>query len=190
MVFLSYDQFPGSFSYIQVRTSGPPANLLSSVRRAILEVEPKLYLRGPESLSEVLSMLLSRETVLSRASSVFAVIALALACFGVYAVVSYRVASGRNEIGIRLAIGAEPGVVLREVIGQALKTVIPGVLVGVAGAWAGGRFVESLLFGVSGHDPVTLAAVVSVLFVTTIAAAYFPARRASRIDPVEALRCE
>lgn len=190
MAFLSYEQFPGPFSYIQVRTAGSPRSLLGPVRRAILEVDPKLYLRGPETLGDVLSLLLSRETVLSRASSVFAAIALLLACVGIYAVVSYVVTSGRNEIGIRLALGAEPGVVLREVIGHAVKTVIPGILVGVAGAWAAGRFVESLLFGVSGHDPATYAAVVTVLIVTTIAAAYFPARGASRIDPVEALRCE
>lgn len=190
MAFLSYEQFPGPFSYIQVRTAGSPLSLLGPVRRTILEVDPKLYLRGPETLEDVFSLLLSRETALSRASSVFAGIALLLACVGIYAVVSYMVVSGRNEIGIRLAIGAEPGVLLREVIGHAVKTVIPGVLVGVVGAWATGRFVESLLFGVSSQDPATFAAVVTVLMVTTIAAAYFPVRRASRIDPVEALRCE
>jgi ABC-type antimicrobial peptide transport system permease subunit len=190
MAFLSYDQFPGPFSYVQVRTGPSPQSLVAAVRRAILEVDSRLYLRGPEPLPDILSQILSRETVLSRASSLFAVIALLLACFGIYGVVSYLVASGRSELGIRLAIGAAPGVVLREVIVDAVKTVAPGVVAGIAGAWASGRFVESLLFGVSRHDPGTYAAVAAVLVVTTIAAAYFPARSASRTDPVEALRCE
>ena len=117
-------------------------------------------------------------------------VALLLACVGIYGVLSYLVAPERSEIGIRLAIGAAPAVVLREVIGDAVKTVAPGVVAGIAAAWASGRFVKSLLFGVSRHDPGTYAAVAAVLVVTTIVAAYFPARSALRIDPVEALRCQ
>jgi putative ABC transport system permease protein len=118
------------------------------------------------------------------------VLALALACFGVYGVISYLVAARTSEIGIRLAIGARPGAVLRQVIGDALKTVAPGIVVGIAIAVALERFIESLLFGATARDPLTYGAVAGFLLLTTAAAAYLPARRASRIAPVNALRCE
>jgi ABC-type antimicrobial peptide transport system permease subunit len=104
--------------------------------------------------------------------------------------VSYLVAARRAELGIRLAIGAQPAAVRRHVIAGALQTVIPGIALGLAGAWASGRFFESLLFGVTRHDLSTQAAVAAALLVTTTIAAWIPARRASRIDPIEALRAE
>ncbi|MBI2686014.1 MAG: ABC transporter permease [Acidobacteria bacterium] len=190
MAFLSYDQFPGEYSYLQVRTKSAAAPLVNSVRQAIFEVEPRLYMRGPNTLPDTLAMNLSRETLLARASLLFGGIALFLACFGIYGVVSYLVAAGRSEIGIRLAIGAQPGTVMRQVIRDALLTVSPGIVLGLGAAWAGGQFIESLLFGVTRQDLLTNFAVALVLLGTTIIAAWLPARRASRIDPLEALRCE
>jgi predicted permease len=190
MVFLSAEQSPSPFNYVQVRTAGAPSALVSTVRAAILEVEPNLYMRGPDTLGDMLDMILSREVLLSRAGALFGTIALLIACFGTYAVVSYLVAARRAELGIRLAIGAQPAAVRRQVIAGALQTVIPGIALGLGGAWASGRLFESLLFGVTRHDLSTQAAVAAALLVTTTIAAWIPARRASRIDPIEALRAE
>jgi predicted permease len=190
MAFLSQVQFPGPFSYVQVRTAGPPERLLNAVRQAILQVDPKLYMRGPDLLSKNRETGLWRDVLLSRASVLFGVIALLLACFGVYGVVSYLVAARTAELGIRLALGALPGDVMRNVMIDALGTVAPGILLGIGGAWASGRLIESLLFGISGRDPWTYAAVAGALLATTILAAFLPALRASRVNPIEALRSE
>jgi len=189
MAFLSTAQFPGAFSYVQVRTAGPPQALVPTVRAAILEVDKKLFVAGPRLLSD-LQPILSRDVLLSRASMLFGLIALLLACYGVYGVISYLVASRKPELGIRLAIGARPAAVLRHVIADALSAVAPGVVLGIAGAWAAGRLLESLLFGVTGGDPLTHLVVAAILLLTTALAAYLPALRASRIDPVTTLRCE
>jgi predicted permease len=190
MVFLSAAQVPSPFNYVQVRTGGAPGPLVSTVRAAILEVEPNLYMRGPDTLSDTLDLILSREVLLSRAGSLFGAIALVIACFGTYAVVSFLVTARRAELGIRLAIGAQPRVVHREVIAGAMWTVVPGIALGIGGAWAAGRLIESLLFGVTRQDPGTYAIVAVALLVITAVAAWIPALRASRIDPIEALRAE
>ncbi|MEX2260983.1 MAG: ABC transporter permease [Bryobacteraceae bacterium] len=190
MAFLSLEQFPGPFSYLQVRTDGRPEALVSAVRQAILEVDSKLFVMGPEPLSATLEQILARDMLLSRASGLFGLVALVLACFGVYGVISYLVVARTAEFAIRLAIGAKPAQVLGHIVANALKTAIPGIVGGVAGAWAAGRFIESLLFGVTGHDPFIFMAVAAALLFTTILAAYVPALRASRIDPLVALRCD
>jgi predicted permease len=189
MVFFSTAQLPTPFSYVQVRTAGSPQPVVSAVRAAILEVDNKLYIAGPRLLSD-LQPILSRDMLLSRASMLFGLIALLLACCGVYGVISYLVAAKKAELGIRLAIGAHPGTVRRHVIGDALRAVLPGVVFGIGGAWAVGRLLESLLFGVTGGDPLTHLAVAAILLTTTALAAYVPALRASRIDPLATLRCE
>lgn len=185
MAFLSLDQFPGPFGYLQARTEGPPGALIPALRHAILEVDPKLRMLGPETPHAS-----PRDVLLARAAGLFGAIALSLACFGVYGVISYLVAARRAELGIRLAIGAQPSEVLRLVLADTLRTVAPGLAVGIVGAWAAGRLVESLLFGVTRNDPLTYLAVAATLLLTTVLAAYVPALRASRIDPVTALRCE
>jgi len=190
MVFLSQAQFPGPFSYVQLRVEGRPDNMVSAVRGAILEVDPKLFLLGPESLSTDLDHVLAQDLLLSRASGLFGSIALLLACFGVYGVISYLVAARTSELGIRLAMGAQPRAVLLHVITHALKTVVPGILLGTVAAWATGMLIESLLFGVTGRDPLIYAGSAVALLLTTTVAAYVPALRASRIDPLRALRCE
>jgi macrolide transport system ATP-binding/permease protein len=188
MAFLSLTQFPGPFSYVQVKTGGPPERSISAVRRAILEVDPKLFLLGPDPLSDVLDLILSRDVLLSRASSLFGMIALLLACFGLYGVISYIVAARTAELGIRLALGAQPREVLRHVIWDALNIVTPGILLGIAGAWAAGRLVESLLFGIKGRDPMSYVAVAISFLLVSILAASLPGLRASRIDPLRTLR--
>lgn len=190
MVFLSNTQSPAPFNYIQVRTAAAPDPLVAAVRAAILEVEPNLYMRGPDTLSDTLDLILSRDVLLSRAGALFGSLALLIACFATYAVVSYMVAARKMELGIRLAIGAQPAAVRASVIAGALRAVVPGIIVGLAGAWAAARLVESVLFGVTRQDPLTHAAVAATILAVTILAAWIPAARAARIDPVEALRAE
>lgn len=190
MAFLARAQTTSDIGYVQVRTAGPPESIVTAVRRAILEVDPKLAVTGPDPLSAVLDRLLARDVLLSRASSLFGATALLLACFGVYGVIAYLVAARAPEFGIRLALGAQPGAVIRHVVAGAVKTVLPGIAIGIVAAWVAGRWIESLLFGITGRDIATLAAVAVSLLVTTVLAAWIPALRASRLDPLRTLRAE
>jgi predicted permease len=190
MAYVTFEQFPMLFFDVLVKIDHPGEAMLPLVRSALLDVNPKLRPYRMEALDDAVGRSISRDILLARLTGLFGVLALGLACFGVYGVVSYLVVSRTTEIGIRLAVGARPGNVLRHVIGDALKTVAPGVAVGIAVAMAGERFVASLLFAFKPRDPLTYGAVAACLLLTAALAAYLPARRASRIDPVQALRCE
>lgn len=189
LAFLPFEQFPARFNHVLAKVDGPPGGLLPAIRHAILEVDPRLRLNRLQT-EDALDRTLSRDMLLARLSGLFGALALALACFGVYGVISCLVAARTSEIGIPLAIGAQPGTVLRQVIGDSLKTVAPGIVVGIAIAVVLERFIESLLFGATAQDPLTYGAVAGFLLLTTTLAAYLPARRTSRIAPVNALRCE
>jgi predicted permease len=190
VAFLPIDQFPARFNVINVRTSGPASAAIPSITRAILDIEPRLRPTRVETLETSRDRVISRDILLARLSGLFGALALLVACFGVYGMISYVVSSRTSEIGIRLALGARPATVRGRVIGDALKTVVPGVALGIAGAVATERYIESLLFNVTGRDPWTYSAVAASLILTSVLAAWLPARRASRIDPVNALRGE
>jgi predicted permease len=190
VAFLPIDQFPARFNVINVRTSGPAVAAIPFITRAILDVEPRLRPSRVETLDASRDRVIARDILLARLSGLFGVVALLVACFGIYGMISYVVSSRTGEIGIRLALGAQPAHVRGSVIGDALKTVVPGLALGVLGALAMERYVEGLLFNVTGRDPWTYSAVAASLILTSILAAWLPARRASRIDPVSTLRCE
>jgi ABC-type antimicrobial peptide transport system permease subunit len=133
---------------------------------------------------------LNQEELIAQLSIFFALLALALACIGLYGVMSYNVVRRTNEIGIRMALGAQSGGVLWLVLKECLLLLAIGVAVGIPVTLAAGRLVQSQLFGLSPSDPVTVAVAVLFIGVVTLLAAYLPARRASRVDPVVALRFE
>jgi putative ABC transport system permease protein len=163
---------------------------MDSVRRAVAEIDSREVVYNVQTMNEVVSNSFAARRLSMLLLGVFAALALALACVGIYGVISYLVGQRTHEIGVRVALGAQPGDVLRLIIGQGALMALLGVAIGVAAALLLTRLMASQLFGVSPHDPLTFAAVAMLLMIVSIAACYIPARRAMRVDPVVALRCE
>jgi len=173
-----------------VRAAGAPEDLAGSLRREIQAVDPRLIVTAIAPVSEDLDRALVRERLLARLSGFFGALAAALTALGLYGLMAYAVANRTREVGIRMALGASRGRVLRTEIGSALRLVAIGIAVGIPAAVASGRIIATQLFGVAPGDPVTLAAVAAAMTLVAALAAYGPARRASRVDPIVALRTE
>jgi putative ABC transport system permease protein len=176
-------------SYV-VHTAGDPNQLAGAVRAAVHDLDPTLPLYGLQPLSDVVADSLVRPRFLSMLLGSFSVIALALAAVGIYGVMSYAVSQRTQEIGVRMALGARSSDVLKMVLGQGTQLAGMGIAIGVAGAFALTRLMSTLLFEVSVTDPLTFAAVVALLVVVALLACYLPARRATKVDPLVALRYE
>ena len=144
----------------------------------------------PPSLTARLEGSLVQEKLMATLASAFGLLALVLASVGLYGVLAYAVVRRTSEIGIRLALGARRRQVLALVLNSAIRMLTLGIVFGLPAAWATSRLVSSMLFGLTGDDPTTIVGAVTVLFVTGLVAAYIPARRATRIEPLVALRCE
>jgi putative ABC transport system permease protein len=176
---------------VLVRTSSAPAALLNSVRREIWTVDRNVALTNTGTLSEFLKQFSYAEPRFSLTLlAVFAGVGLLLVAIGVYSVIAYTVSRQTHEIGIRLALGAGRGDVLRMVASMGLRLVAIGVTIGLIATFGVTRVIASQIWGVSPHDPLTLSTVVSVMAIVAFAACYVPARRATRVDPMVALRCE
>ena len=173
-----------------IRTSLDPAGLAASIRAAAWQVDPTLPPLDVRSLRQVAAQAVAPERFQMLLIAVFAGSALLLAALGIYSVPAYVVSRRTQELGLRLALGAGPGDLLRMVIAQGLRPVAVGVLLGLAGALATGRFVSGLLFDVTPYDVTTLACVLILVSAVALVACYVPARRATRIDPMAALRFE
>jgi len=176
--------------WMVVRTGGDPAQMAGAARQAVREVDSSLPAFSITPLADVVS-----ETVADRRFSMlllglFALVALFLAAVGLYGVVAYTVTQRTQEIGLRMAIGAEPGQVLRMIIGGGMKLAAIGVAVGIAGALALANLVASMLYGVTPFDPASYAGTAGVLLAVAALACWLPARRAMRVDPLVALRQE
>ena len=180
---------PLAFANLQLRATGDPLALVPAVRRMVLEFEPSASISF-STLSGSLDRSLARERMLAVLSAAFGAVALALSMLGLYGVMSYAVARRRNEIGVRIALGADRGRVLGMVLGDVARMVAIGVVIGAAGAVAAGRLVQSFLFGLSPTEPSVLVLAVVTLLAVAIAAGLVPAWRASRVDPAVALRDE
>jgi predicted permease len=177
-------------AHFALRTALSPQALLPAVRKAVSDLDNNLPLFDIRTQTERIDRLLFTERLLARLASLFGLLALLLACLGIYGLLSYEVARRTREIGIRAALGAQRTDVLRLVGTQGLGLIILGAAVGIVGAIAVTRALRSLLFEVQPGDPLTLIAVSTLLLIVGIAACYIPARRATKVDPMVALRYE
>jgi len=175
---------------VMVRTASDPASLTETVRSAMQLIDPDVPMSGITTQSDQVDARFAQERLFAVAYSLFGALALLLACIGLFGLMSYSVSRRTNEIGIRMALGAQRGSVVGMVLRESMLMVIIGVVIGLAGALAGGRFVESVLFGLSTTDVWTISGAIGATALVSLAAGYLPARRASRVDPMVALRYE
>jgi len=164
--------------------------VLATVRREVQAIDPNLPLIAVSPISEVLDQVLWAPRMGAAMLAVFGLLALILAAVGIYGVLGYSVTQRTHEIGLRMALGAQRSDVLKMVIGQGMILTLIGVVVGLVASFLLARFMSSLLFGVAATDPVTFIGVSLVLAATALLAAFIPARRATRVDPMIALRHE
>jgi len=173
-----------------VRTLAKPEAVVATVRGQVQSLDPSLAITNVQTIDEVVSQGLWAPRMGAALLALFGGLALILAVVGVYGVLSYSVNQQTHEIGIRMALGAQPASVLWLVVGQGLQLAGAGLALGLVGALLAMRLLSSLLFGVSTNDPVTFAGVSLVLVAAAVVACYIPARRATRVDPIIALRYE
>ena len=177
-----------------VKTTADPRRMIRALRRAVLAVDPDIPVVGSDkgfrTMEDYLSTYLATRRFTMTLLAGFAACALLLSAIGIYGVIAYAVAQRTREIGIRTALGARPREVARLVLGQSMRTVALGLVVGVGGALAVSRLLSTLLYGVGATDPLTFIGVTLLLAAVAALASYVPARRATRVDPMVALRYE
>ena len=173
-----------------MRTAGDPREAVASIRDAVRHVDPNLPIMNVTTQLNELEGRFSQEKLFAQAYVVFGGLALLVASIGLFGVMSYSVARRTNEIGIRMTLGARTRDVMGLVMRESMILVALGVAIGLGGAVAATRLVESLLFGLTPTDPAAMAGALTVMMLVSAVAGYLPARRASRVDPMVALRCE
>lgn len=188
--YLPLPQLPDGNLNVIIRTAGDPMALAGAARAEVEKLDPNLPVASIRSMESVVSDASARSRLSSYLLAGFAASALLLAAIGLYGIISYSVAQRRGEIGVRVALGADRGRILRLVVGQGMLLTGAGLALGLAGAFVLTRLLRSLLFGVTTTDPVIFAAVPLVLVAVALAASYLPADRAARVDPASALRAE
>jgi len=181
---------PARLASLTVRTAGDPMSMVGAIRREIRALDRALPISQIRSMEEVMSVARSRPRFLTLLLTLFSSLSLILAALGIYGVIAYSVAQRTNEIGIRMALGAQRTDVIRLVGATGIRLALAGTALGAIGAFALTRVLSGLLFGVSSVDAVTFAAMAATLIAVTLLACYIPARRASRVDPLVALRYE
>jgi predicted permease len=190
MLYIPYWQRPRLSASLLVRSGMDPRGLTAALRRAIWDIDAEATVPEVHTLEEVMAQSVAQRRFQMMLVLLFAAAALALAAFGTYGVLSYAVTRRTSEMGIRMALGAERGDVLRMVLRQGMLPVLVGLAAGAAAALAVGRYLESLLFHVSPRDPVAFGVSGIVLLLVSAAACLIPARRATRVNPIDALRFE
>ena len=188
--FYPHAQHPGYLSRILVRYTGDKAAVVSRVRAALAEIDPALPIGDVSTLNRLVDDSVINQRLVAQLSTLFAALAAFLACIGIYGVMSYGVARRTNELGVRMALGAERRDILWMVVRETLRLILIGVAAGVALSIAASRLIQSVLFGLKPFDPLVLGLAVITLTAVALFAGYLPARRATRIDPMVALRYE
>jgi predicted permease len=181
---------PGGSGVLHVRSTVPPATLIGTVRSAVQRVDPQVPVFDVRTISEQIDLAIGKERTFATLSLTFSVLALVLSSIGLFGVMASAVSRRTRELGIRLALGAMPSLLIRSVIGEAAVLVGCGALIGLPAAWLMARTIRGLFFGVSVNDWQGPAVTVAILATVAAVAAFVPARRASRVDPLTALRSE
>jgi putative ABC transport system permease protein len=189
-LYLPYKQWPVSFMAVVVKTATPPTGLTDAVRAEVHGIDPNLPLSNIRTLDQIVSRSISQPRFYMTLLALFAGVALALAAIGIFGVLSYAVAQRTREIGIRMALGAQERTVVSLIVRHAMILAACGVAIGLAASWFLSRTLSSLLFATDPRDLTTFAVVAGTLGAVALLASYVPARRATRVDPIVALRAE
>lgn len=189
-VYLSLRPDNGSYLTLVVRTAREPQGIVGALRGEFQQLDANLPVYNIKTMTEHMSLPLFPARVAAMLLGSFGLLALILAAIGIFGVMSYAVSQRTREIGIRMSLGASATAIVKLVVGHGLKLIVFGLGIGLAGAFAGTRLMSSLLYGVSATDGLTFALIALLLTVVAIAACYLPARKATKVDPISALRCE
>jgi predicted lysophospholipase L1 biosynthesis ABC-type transport system permease subunit len=174
--------------HVVLRTTGEPLPMSNTVRAAMREIDPTLPIQELTSQSEQISQRFAQERLFARAYAAFGALAVLLACIGLFGLMTYNVARRTGEIGIRLALGAQRRTVIGMVMSESIRLVAIGIVLGLAAVLWAGRFVHTVVYGLSPSDPLTIGGAVALVAGVTALAGGVPARRASNVNPIEALR--
>jgi putative ABC transport system permease protein len=189
-LYVTNEQSPVYDQALVIRTASAPSSLQRAVTKAVHEIDKDQTLTDVKTLTQIKAESVAPDRLQSLLLTVFAIIAVVLSALGIYGVISYSVVQRTHEIGIRAALGATTGDVLRLILRGGMLLSGLGLLLGFGGALGLTRLLQTLLFGIGPRDPVTIAAVAGILACVAMLACYIPARRASKVDPVVALRYE
>jgi putative ABC transport system permease protein len=189
-IYTPFEQTPFLWSYLMARSTVQPETLIQSVRSAVKSVNPNLQPASFVPMERLISDSVAQPRFNTVLLSAFAALALALAAVGIYGVIAYSVSRRAQEIGVRMALGAQKSDVLRLILKQGMAPAVAGAVLGLVGAWAATRLMTGLLFEVSATDPMTFTVITLTLMTVAVLACYIPARRATKVDPMTALRCE
>ncbi len=189
-IYQPFSQWPRRETSIVARTSTEPTQVVSALRREVKALDPELPLFDVATVAETVRRSVTTRLLASSLLTIFAITALLLAVIGIYGVISLNVNNRINEFGIRMALGAPPGNIRRLVVSEGMRVAVIGAAVGLVAALLLTRLLENLLHGISSTDPLTFIAVTGVLTIASLVASYIPARRATKVDPLVALRYE
>jgi len=188
--YLPHSQFPGRTMSVVLKSRPGLAPPYSAVTAAVHDLDPEVPIYKTRTMEQLVDQSLARRRFSMLLLAIFAGLALVLAAVGVYGIMAYLVSHGTREIGVRIALGASPGSILRLIVRQGIILAVTGVAIGLAGALAFAQLMKGLLFGVTPTDPATFGVIPILLILVALLASYLPARRAARVDPMTSLRCE